>query len=289
MQTIKQYFEPFMAQIDGQLSYVHVAITEPENPAKSMFMFHDLAGRSDDFAPIAAQLALLGYRVVMVDLPGRGRSAWLEQEGYTLQMYVDVFLPLINTHGLPRNYALGQGWGAMIALLFESVIARPFAHMYLFDLPAQWSFDSDFLAQKWAAIASIRAPTAEDFYHLVDKDLPTELTGRDSFLELVQERLRFIDGQFCLSLDPALFRNLQKTRDRVYDLNNALMKSSCPVWLLNSTQKRPELRSTVLHDPDKKIRETNILSASNTSWKSDDILLPAVGAILIGERSTQNT
>ena len=87
-----------MVEIEGAYSYIHVDIWEPNDPQKVIFLIHDMFGRSDDFIPLGPKLAAMGYRVVAVDLPGRGKSAWLEQSQYTGQAFIEVLLSTMRAH-----------------------------------------------------------------------------------------------------------------------------------------------------------------------------------------------
>lgn len=284
----EHYVEPLLVQIGGNYSYLHVAIVSPPEPTKSIFLFHDLAGRSDDFAVLAPHLARLGYRVVMIDLPGRGKSAWLEEADYTLRMYVDVFLSLINAHGLPVNVALGQGWGAMMTVLFENVVAQPFQQTFLFDLPLEWSYATDPTAQLWAELALLRSDTHADFVTKAASAIPYDLPGRVDFLAMVAERARHVDNAFSISIDAAIFGNLRRSGDKLYKLNTALAKARSPIWLLQGSKSAMPL-STQLplgqSDHSNMIRQTQILRGSNISWGNDALILPALGAIQIGAHS----
>ncbi|MCG3267367.1 alpha/beta fold hydrolase [Yoonia sp. I 8.24] len=279
---LEYYAEPLMVEISGNYSYLNVSVVAPPKPTKAIFLFHDLAGRADDFIPLAPHLAHLGYRVVMIDFPGRGKSAWLNDADYTLRMYVDVFLSLIKAHGLQQNAALGQGWGAMMTLLFESVIGQPFQQMYLCDLPMQWSYGSDNTSKLWAKLTAVHADTAENFNIQADKILPPDLVGRSDFLSLAGERMRLIDGKYGLSLDPAIFENIQKTNEKVYDLASALKKCRSPIWLLQGTHSAMTLNEGRHTFDPTKIRQTEILRGSNASWQREYLLLLALGVVVIG-------
>jgi pimeloyl-ACP methyl ester carboxylesterase len=278
---LDSYTEPLMVEIAGRYAYLHVAIVAPSDPVACIFLFHDLAGRSDDFAPLAGHLARMGYRVVMVDFPGRGKSAWLDEPEYTLRMYAEVFMALVSAHGLDDNSALGQGWGAMMALLFENLIQRPFRQMYLCDLPLQWSYAQDPDAQTWATLADLRAPQADSFLSQARARVPDGINGQDDLFALIRERLRQSDDGWSLSLDPAIFVNLHKTRDKVYQIGKAINAARAPVWLLQGAGRQVCPDNLGLTASGLKVRQTRLRRASNISWSCDDILVPTIGAVTL--------
>ncbi|PJI93060.1 pimeloyl-ACP methyl ester carboxylesterase [Yoonia maricola] len=288
MPEIEGYIEPLMVEIGGVYSYLHVEVTAPPDPQKCMFLIHDLAGRSDDFAPLAPHLARLGYKVVMIDLPGRGKSAAVEEASYTLRMYVEVLFALLKEHGLKQNAALGQGWGAMIALLFESFLARPLQHMYLVDLPAHWSYATDPAAQTWAALAPICTETPEDFLAQAENAVPQDLAGRDALLTLAAERGRIVEGNHQLALDPAIFANLSKSETKVYNLESALNKLRSPTQLLQGAQSAVPLVTSAFvaqRHLSGKVGHAQIIRGSHTSWTDPALLLPVLGAVCVGGQS----
>ncbi|WP_322892162.1 MULTISPECIES: alpha/beta hydrolase [unclassified Yoonia] len=275
----KHFTAPIMVEIGGSYSYVHVEIWEPDAPDKAICLIHDIAGRADDFAPLCAHLARSGHRVVALDLPGRGNSAWIPQDLYTAQTYVQVLLAALKTHGLNNTALLGQGWGAMIAVLLDRVAHRRFSQLYLLDLPGQWAFEVDQSAQTWSKLAHIKSPNKSAFLKEIDAAVPPEMPGRTELLDLVVERARLVDGLYGLNVDPAIFRHLKENSDKVYDLDVALLSANAPIWLFSGMHSIPSERSHNARERSSQIRHTCVLRASNQSWHSDDILAPVLGAV----------
>ncbi|SFR33153.1 Pimeloyl-ACP methyl ester carboxylesterase [Yoonia tamlensis] len=278
---IDHFAEPIMVEIDGTFSYVHVDIWEPKEPKKVIFLIHDLVGRSDDFAPLAPRLAALGYRVVAVDLPGRGKSAWLEQDQYTGKAYVEVLLSAMRAHWLPDASILGQGWGAMIALLLETVARLRFSKLLLLDLPQKWSITADQTAALWEQIIVLRAEDETTFWKSVEEIVPRGLTGRRDFMALAGERARDFNGKFGLSADPKVFSAMRQNPDVAFDLEALLSKVRTEILMFQGLRSLAPYRSfrpsvTVAG----RLRRIRVLRATNISWKSDDILMPVLGAAL---------
>ncbi|MEL6640007.1 MAG: alpha/beta hydrolase [Pseudomonadota bacterium] len=289
MPEIEGYIEPLLVEIGGVYSYLHVEVTAPPDPQKCMFLIHDLAGRSDDFAPLAPHLARLGYKVVMIDLPGRGKSAAVEEANYTPRMYMEVLFALLKEHGLKQNAVLGQGWGAMIALLFESFMARPLENMYLVDLPAHWSYATDRAAQTWSALALICTKSPQDFLAQAEKAVPQDLAGRDELLTLAVERVRIVEGNHQLALDPAIFANLSKSETKNYTLESALSKLRSPTQLLQGAQCAVSLVATSFvaqKHLSGKVGHAQIMRGSHTSWTDPTLLFPVLGAVCASGQAT---
>jgi pimeloyl-ACP methyl ester carboxylesterase len=274
-----------MVEIDGSFSYLHVEVWEPADPRKAIFLIHDLAGRSEDFAPLAPHLAKMGYRVVTLDLPGRGKSAWLPQADYSGAMYVEVLLAVLAEHGMTDTSILGQGWGAMIAVLVQNVSNRKFRQMYLLDLASQWSFASDQSAQLWALLSVIKAEEEKDFWTQVEQVLPPKMPGRPQMMGVIASRARLVNGQYGLSTDPAVFTNLSGIADKKFDLTATLARMHRPTWLfqgMKSLGPRKNFPIEASH-----LRRTRVLRATNLLWSSEDILGPVLGAVQIADASTE--
>ena len=243
-----------------------------------MFLIHDFAGRADDFAVLAPRLAGLGYRVVTMDLPGRGRSARLPQESYTAELYVQVLLAVMKPHWLPRAFVLGQAWGAMIAVLFESVARLRFSGMVLLDLPQKWSYQTDLVTQLWERIARVEAGDESAAMGEIESIVPTGIIGRKDLLLLAAERLRSIEGRTKLSVDHALFSNLRESSEKVFDLQEVLERGETNTWLVQGARSLKPFRLFSLSDrAQQKLSVLRILRASNLSWRREDICLPVLG------------
>jgi pimeloyl-ACP methyl ester carboxylesterase len=277
---INYFVEPIMVEIAGAYSYIHVDVWEPQDPEKVIFLIHDMVGRSDDFIPLAPKLAALGYRVVAVDLPGRGKSAWLEQDQYTGQAYVQVLMSAMKMHWLSDATILGQGWGAMIAVLLESVAKLKFSKLLLLDLPQKWSIDADKSAAIWEKIIALRADDEESFWAAINQIVPRGLKGRGDFMILAGERTRKIGGQLGLSADPKIIAGLRQTPGSAFDLEKRLSKVRAEIWMfqgLRSLAPYQSFKTSI--EGSNQLRRMRVLRATNISWKSDDILIPVLGAV----------
>lgn len=283
---ITVFAEPMMVEIEGAYSYINVDIWEPNDPKKVIFLVHDMVGRSDDFAPLGPRLAAMGYRVVAIDLPGRGKSAWLEQDQYTGLAYVEVLLSAMRAHWLPDASILGQGWGAMVALLLESVAKLKFSKLLLLDLPRKWSIEADSSAAIWEQIIGLRASDEVSFWKAANEIVPQGLTGRGDFMTLVGERARELGGQLGLSVDPNILLGLRKNPDAVFDLAKLLLKARSDIWMFQGLRSLAPYQSFKASTKgSNRLRRIRVLRATNISWNSDDILIPVLGSILLADRN----
>lgn len=277
---INYFAEPIMVELNGAYTYIHVVIWEPKLPRKTIFLIHDMFGSSDDFNPLGPRLAAMGYRAVAIDLPGRGKSAWLDQDQYTGLAYVEVLLSAMRAHWLPDASVLGQGWGAMIALLIENVAKLKFSNLLLLDLPKKWSIEADESAAIWEQVIVLRAEDEPSFWKEVDERVPRGLKGRSDFMKLAGERARKIDGQLGLSVDPRIVLGLHKNTVATLDLETPLRKLRTRTYMFQGLRSLAPFQSfrtsSIGSAPLTRVR---VLRATNISWKSDDIMIPVLGSI----------
>lgn len=284
---IRSEAAPLMVDIAGQLTFVHVSVVRPHAPQKTIILLHDLAGRSDDFAPLTGALAAMGFKVVAPDLPGRGRSARLAEDEYSLRSYGHVLHELLQAHSTTECWLFGQGWGAMMAVLMENLIDHPFDQVVLADLPASWSFDTDPVAAFWAKCSTLTAGDVETYLATAREYLPEGAEAKP-LLDLLSERLIATEDGVALSLDPGLFTNLEHTATKSFDLSAGLARARSPIALIDGHLTNPSpLPASALSANAKggPIRRFDVLRGSQASWVRDDMLAPAIGIFLMLSRS----
>lgn len=270
---ISHYQQPLMIEIGKSYVTLNVTIVTAPAPQRAIFLFHDLAGRGDDFAPLAPRLAAAGYRVVMVDMPGRGQSARLDPQDYTTRNYAAIFMSLMKEHALPSNALLGQGWGAMLAVLFESLLKTAVTHLYLIDLPRTWSYGTDANAQLWAELNQVSSPDHAQFADRIDAKISQSTPAREDTIALARARARQADGQVRLGIDPAVFSFLQATQETAYNPGAGLTRCRAQVCLLQS-EFYPML-------PGPHVNGAKLALQRACSWDRPELLWPVLGAVLM--------
>ncbi|MBX2857418.1 MAG: alpha/beta hydrolase [Cellvibrionaceae bacterium] len=78
---------------------------------------HGLTGNGHDFDMIAPHLVAEGYRVIAIDLPGRGRSDFLrDPQGYNYQAYLLVISHLLDSLNITELDWLGVSLGGLLGM-----------------------------------------------------------------------------------------------------------------------------------------------------------------------------
>jgi pimeloyl-ACP methyl ester carboxylesterase len=99
---------------------------------------HGLTRNSRDFDAAARNLAGRGLRVVAPDLPGRGRSAWLDDASeYATPLYLSVMTALIARTGAATVDWIGTSLGGHIGMEMAALPGNPIRRLVLNDFGAR--------------------------------------------------------------------------------------------------------------------------------------------------------
>lgn len=115
----------------------HLAYVEWGDPAATnvALCVHGLSRQGRDFDHVAAALADRGWRVVCPDLPGRGRSDWLDNpEEYNLPQYVMDMTVLIAAIGAQQLDWIGTSLGGLIGMVVAGQKRSPVRRLVINDI-----------------------------------------------------------------------------------------------------------------------------------------------------------
>ena len=84
-----------------------------------LVLLHGFTGSIEQWAQVRPMLAADGYRVIVYDLRGHGRTeAPADLDTYTMAAYADDLRDLLDALGIARAHVLGSSFGGMVALEF---------------------------------------------------------------------------------------------------------------------------------------------------------------------------
>ena len=199
--------------------------------AKVVVCVHGLSRNCQDFDDLAAALAS-NWRVLAIDMPGRGDSDWLEDKNdYGYQVYEAVCAAVLARSGGDEIVWIGTSMGGIIGMRLASRPGTPIVKLVLNDIgpfipaegrrhnQADFGKDPRFQSEE-LGIAHVRE-TRSAFGPF--DEVSWQKFGRDSLRQLP-------DGQWTLHYDPGL----SKTGAPVQDTNNWRLWSqiTCPVLTL---------------------------------------------------------
>ena len=98
---------------------------------------HGLTRNGRDFDALAASLAAQGRRVIAVDFPGRGRSAWLPDPAlYAFPVYLGALAALLARLDAPEIDWVGTSMGGIAGMMIAAQPRNPVARLVLNDVGA---------------------------------------------------------------------------------------------------------------------------------------------------------
>ncbi len=119
--------------------FVRLAWTEwgPAISSRVAVCVHGLTRNSRDFDMLARALAGDGWRVLAVDVPGRGRSEWLRRaEDYSYPVYAAVIAALLGRLDSDAVSWIGTSMGGIIGMALAAQPATPIRRLVLNDVGA---------------------------------------------------------------------------------------------------------------------------------------------------------
>jgi len=178
----------------------------PPRAARTVVCVHGVSRTGHDFDMLAAALAVAGARVVVPDLPGRGRSEWLESPAHdTDRAYTGAMSTLIARLDVDQVDWVGTSLGGHIGMLIASEYATPVRRLVLNDFGARISAAAlrrigGYLSRSWrfASIDEVEA-------HLRDVHAPFGTLSDAQWRHLAQHSVVPDNaGGFRFHFDPGI-------------------------------------------------------------------------------------
>jgi pimeloyl-ACP methyl ester carboxylesterase len=126
----------------GRGGFRRLAYAEWGSPTaeRTVVCVHGVSRNGRDFDALAAALAEGGARVIVPDLPGRGRSEWLASAShYTDRAYTSAMAALIARLDTPQIDWVGTSLGGHIGMMMAAEEATPVGRLVLNDFGARIS------------------------------------------------------------------------------------------------------------------------------------------------------
>ena len=123
--------------LDGPFAGIELGYADWGAPAASRVAVcvHGLTRNARDFDPLAEALVGRGYRVIAVDVVGRGRSSWLpDPKGYVVPHYVGHLSRFLALMGLRGVDWIGTSMGGIIGMGLAAADETPIGRLVLNDI-----------------------------------------------------------------------------------------------------------------------------------------------------------
>ena len=129
---MEPYADTYFVSADGLRLFAR-DYTNAREDAKTLLCLPGLTRNSKDFADIATHLATR-YRVLCLDLRGRGRSAHDSRpENYTLPVYVDDVWRVLDALAIEKVGVIGTSLGALMAMYMCAQVPQRVSRVVLND------------------------------------------------------------------------------------------------------------------------------------------------------------
>lgn len=194
---------------------------------------HGLTRNSRDFDKISKVLSE-DYRVLCVDIAGRGNSDWLDDpQHYAYPQYVIDAHSLLTHLGITQVNWLGTSMGGILGMLMAAMPDSPVQKLIINDIgpfipSAALRRISNYVgkAPKFSSIEAVNA-------YLREVHAPFGPLTDQQWAHLANHSAKQdIDGDWTLNYDPAIAEPFKKIDDQDIDLWEVWDNISCPTLIL---------------------------------------------------------
>ena len=204
--------------------------------ARTVVCVHGLTRNAHDFDRLAEQLSK-AYRVITVDIVGRGGSAWLRDSmDYSYAQYQLDMAALIARLDVARVDWVGTSMGGLLGMLLAAQDGTPLKSLFMNDVgpfipksALQRIADYVGLDNRFSSLEAVER-------HMRKVHAPFgSLTDQD-WQEMAQHgHRRLPDGSYALAYDPRIVDNVKKGVADV-DLWAVWDKIKCPTFVLRGAE-----------------------------------------------------
>ncbi len=247
---------------------------------ETVVFVHDYFGNSLDFHEAGRFLASCGLKALAMDLPGRGCSAALPEDGYGLLRLASCVVGAVQECAGQHAILVGKGWGGVVGALAILMAPGLFRSIIFLDTMFDWS------AVDREALSALRDVACERFSNetaLAEAiaTLPADWFPeiREGSAAMAQRAMRGPDG-VRLALDPSAVEFVLNANDGNGEFSNLVARLKHPQAHLLSS---PDLRSK-MHRIEEKLPASGRMSVFNfdgRGWRLDtrEELMILLGAV----------
>lgn len=208
----------------------------PENEA--VICIHGLTGNGQDFDMIAQDLCQNGFRVIAIDMPGRGRSDFLEEiNGYNYKNYLAIINTVMADAGTlePRSVNwIGTSMGGLIGIRLAGIKNSPIRNLVLNDIGPEVPEKDLKLIGEYLNKTYRFQEIAHFKEHLISTRGPNYGPMRDEHWDYMAQRMHHClpDGTVTYAFDPQI--KLMFEQQPMGELNTWSFwdQISCPVLII---------------------------------------------------------
>jgi pimeloyl-ACP methyl ester carboxylesterase len=199
--------ELITTEVEGPEGPCRIAVTGWGDPgaARTIVCVHGLTRNARDFDVLARDLAQ-DARVLAVDVPGRGRSAWFaDPKHYDVPVYAALMSRLLDKLGLRSVDWIGTSLGGLIGMRLAAPAETPIARLVLNDIGPTVPTEVLEMIRAYLGLELSFATLDELEQHLRQIHAPFgPLSDADWRHLAIHSSRQREDGRWVLSYDPAI-------------------------------------------------------------------------------------
>lgn len=209
---------------------------QPDNP-NVVVCVHGLTRNCRDFDPLAKAMAET-HRVVCPDMPGRGKSDWLENKlDYNAITYMSDIAVLIGRLDVEEIDWIGTSMGGWIGMLLASQSASPIRRMLLNDIGPEVSPAAQKrITQYLTSVPVFRdVANAERYFRTIHA--PFGPLTDSQWQHLTQHSIhRSDDDNYTVHYDPGIAEPYKNQQNALVTLWEQWDKIRCPVHIFRGQE-----------------------------------------------------
>jgi len=218
----------------------HLAYLEwgDKNNPNVVVCSHGLSRNAHDFDLLAEALSNR-FRVICVDMAGRGKSDWLvSKSGYTYALYVADSLALLDHLKISRTLWLGTSMGGIIGMMIAAAQKQRISGLVLNDVGAVISAEGLKRILGYVGVGSAFKTAEEAMTYLKSVLAPFNITSEAHWKYMFDASFSVLpDGRYALAYDPGInqpFRDAVSKPEGIADVDLTAVwnEITCPTLLL---------------------------------------------------------
>ncbi|MDP6342065.1 MAG: alpha/beta hydrolase [Alphaproteobacteria bacterium] len=228
---------PFLSP-EGFMPICYRQWGDPDNP-KVLICVHGLSRNRMDFDELSQTLSDR-YRVMSIDMPGRGGSGWLQdKEAYAIPLYEQVCATAVAVSGAVEVDWVGTSMGGLIGMGMAARPGSPIRRLVLNDIgphvPAAGRRDNQAAFGDDPQFKDFEAAVAWHKEHRSGFGPMPE----DGWRQMTEVSLRPLeDGGYALHYDPGLAINQKREPVEDIDLWGVWEQIRCPLLTVWGTESK---------------------------------------------------
>jgi pimeloyl-ACP methyl ester carboxylesterase len=234
--------------------------------SNALFCAHGLTRNSGDFDYFCNRMQE-HYHVICPDMPGRGRSEWLDKDEYDYTVYMADAAALIAKLGAKKLDWVGTSMGGLMGMILASQPNTPIRKLVINDVGPFASRESQLNIIRYAGNDERFNTFEEVLAYFKNLYAAWGAVPEDQWINIArQSSMQLDDGTYALAYDPAIMGQLKANPDEIKDIS---------IWPVFEAIQIPIL---LLHGAESTILPTSLAEEMKQRNKNLEVIdFPGIG------------